>query len=53
MFFNGFTLLMMVFAGASAYLVGNHYGYKRGEVDMYRKCRSADAARREFLSHLG
>jgi hypothetical protein len=53
MFFNGFTLLMMIFAGGSAYLVGNHYGYRRGEVAMYRKCRSADAARREFLSNLG
>jgi hypothetical protein len=47
------TIMLMIFAGASAYLVGNHYGYKRGEVEMYRKCRSADAARREFLSHLG
>ena len=53
MFFNGFTLLMMLFAGASAYLVGNHLGYKRGEVDMYRSCRRADEARREFLSNLG
>jgi hypothetical protein len=43
---------MMIFAGGSSYLVGNYFGYKRGEVDMYRQCRRAEQARRDFLSHL-
>lgn len=52
MFYNGFTLLMQIFAGIFAYQVGNYFGYKRGEVEMYKRCRSADDTVRQFFSNV-
>lgn len=52
MFYNGFTLLMQILAGMSMYYVGRHFGYHQGEQEMYQRCRSADAARREFFSDI-
>jgi hypothetical protein len=53
MFYNGFTLLMQLLAGTVAYLVGNHYGYNRGETDMYERCRRAEETRRKVMPWLG
>jgi len=52
MFYNGFTLLMQILAGATAYWVGNHFGYHRGETEMYRRCQRADAMVKEYFSHV-
>lgn len=52
MFYNGFTLLMQILAGATGYWIGNHYGYLRGEVEMYRRCRDADEVTRQFFSDI-
>lgn len=52
MFYNGFTLLMQILAGMSMYYVGRHFGYHQGEQEMYQRCRSADAVRREFFSDI-
>ena len=50
MFYNGFTLLMQIFAGATMYWVGNYYGRIRGEREMYNRCKRADETVREFFS---
>lgn len=52
MFYNGFTLLMQILAGATAYWVGNYFGYHRGETEMYRRCQRADVAAREYFSNI-
>jgi hypothetical protein len=49
MFYNGFTLLMQIFAGMSAYWVGNWFGKKRGEREMYYHCQSAQKAVDEYF----
>jgi len=44
MFYNGFTLLMQLLAGATGYWIGRHYGILRGEsetVQRYRRMREA------------
>jgi hypothetical protein len=50
MFYNGFTLLMQIFAGATMYWVGNYFGRAQGEREMYDRCKRADAAVKEFFS---
>lgn len=47
------TLLLMIITGAICYKVGSHYGYSRGETDMYHNCRRAEQARREVMPWLG
>lgn len=42
MFYNGFTLLMQIFAGATGYWIGRYYGIEQGEretIQRYRKFR--------------
>jgi hypothetical protein len=40
MFYNGFTLLMQMFAGAMMYWVGRYFGFIAGEVSMYKTMTS-------------
>lgn len=47
MFYNGFTLLMQILAGATMYHVGRHFGYSQGEADQVnRQRRVAEAIQR-------
>jgi hypothetical protein len=50
MFYNGFTLLMQIFAGATMFWVGRYYGYSRGEAEMYVRCQRAQQTVDEFFS---
>ena len=50
MFYNGFTLLMQILAGRTAYWIGNYYGYQRGKTEMYQTLKNLDAKSREFFS---
>jgi hypothetical protein len=50
MFYNGFTLLMQILAGATAYWIGNRFGYERGQTEMYQTLKNLDAKSREFFS---
>jgi hypothetical protein len=40
MFYNGFTLLMQIFAGATMYWVGRYFGFMAGERSMYKTMSS-------------
>ncbi len=40
MFYNGFTLLMQMFAGAMMYWVGRYFGFMAGERSMYKTMTS-------------
>lgn len=53
MFYNGFTLLMQIFAGITMYWVGNWFGVKRGERQMYERCRRVAEMEREYFSSVG
>jgi hypothetical protein len=50
MFYNGFTLLMQILAGATMYWVGHYYGYSRGEAEMYTRCQRAQQTVDKFFS---
>jgi hypothetical protein len=50
MFYNGFTLLMQLLAGATAYWIGHRYGYDRGQTEMYQTLKNLDEKSREFFS---
>lgn len=50
MFFNGFTLLLMIITGLACYKLGRWTGYKDGSQKMYQLCRSIDRTTREFFS---
>ena len=52
MFYNGFTLLMQILAGASMYWVGNHFGYQRGENEMYHRYKKLNQEQREYFSRV-
>ena len=52
MFYNGFTLLMQMLAGATMYWVGHYYGYSRGEAEMYTRCQRAQQTADEFFSDI-
>ncbi len=52
MFYNGFTLLMQIIAGAIMYWVGYRLGRQRGEMEMYQRCRNADEVQREYFSQV-
>jgi hypothetical protein len=41
---------MQILAGATAYWVGNYYGYERGKTEMYQMLKNLDAKSREFFS---
>lgn len=44
MFYNGFTLLMQLFAGATGYWLGRHYGIEQGEretIQRYRRIKES------------
>lgn len=51
-FFNGFTLLLMLLSGTTAYWIGNHFGFLRGRTVEYRSQADADRRRREFFASL-
>jgi hypothetical protein len=52
MFFNGFTLLMMLLSGATGYWIGNYFGYDRGKVDNIKLTIEYADKRREFFQKL-
>lgn len=52
MFYNGFTLLMQILAGASMYWVGNYFGHQRGENEMYHRYKRLTKEQREYFSRV-
>jgi|LakMenEpi03Aug12_release.lakeMendotaPanAssembly.Ray.scaffolds.fasta_scaffold6630722_1 hypothetical protein len=52
MFYNGFTLLMQLLAGVTAYWIGRHYGYQRGGIDMYKRCMKSNTETRDFFAEV-
>lgn len=52
MFYNGFTLLMQIFAGMLAYHVGRYYGITEGKRRMNETRNSIERAKREVFSKL-
>jgi hypothetical protein len=57
MFYNGFTLLMQMFAGAMMYWVGRYYGLIEGRRETYNRIKRAnknvdDQLRNEYFSRI-
>jgi hypothetical protein len=50
MFYNGFTLLMQIFAGATGYWVGRHYGRDEGERETIQRYRRMQEALGKYTS---
>lgn len=52
MFFNGFTLLLMIISGATAYQVGNYFGYSRGRVSLLREQIEHEQRKKQFFAEV-
>ena len=52
MFYNGFTLLMQIFAGATMYWVGRYFGFMAGERSMYKTMTSIQQATRNMYQEI-
>ena len=52
MFFNGFTLLLMLASGATSFWIGNRFGYDRGRADLIKQTDYFAEARRKFFETL-
>jgi hypothetical protein len=52
MFYNGFTLLMQIFAGATGYWIGRYFGFQAGERAMYKTMRSIETATRNMYQKI-
>ena len=52
MFYNGFTLLMQLLAGVTAYYVGRYFGITEGKRQMNETRNSIERAKREAFSKL-
>lgn len=52
MFFNGFTLLLMIITAFIAYQVGNYFGFDRGKVFILREQMRYEQRKKLFFSDI-